>query len=631
MSDGYLTCSVCNTGSYKESAGNLACTLCPSGKVMQTYITGSQKSSECTPCDVRSYMFSQAGNTCVPCNPGSYSSAVGASTCTLCESGKVSSVFGASQCSSCPVGKVTMGPGQLNCVDPGVGTCSPGQYSITGTPPCESCIAGRYSSIAAATSCNNCPPGSVATGSGQVICLPCSSTQYAVMGHYCVSCPAGQQPSKDQTGCINCLPGHFSQNSSYLATGYLTCTGCPTGTYSSLSGSMDCIPCPRDYISNTIGSSQCTPCQSGYHQPLSSQSYCVAIDAISGVLSNQGTPLYIIALLSILMGAFGLFVSFGKQAAIKIIYVPPTLKTILDFFIFAGSVGSEMVLASGLVGSIDARLNAFGIILIISRTCLGSFPAFFILVSIVRSNQSTYKSKLHAMKLYEDSMVYGLVIALSILDCKLLTHLPWLQNGFVEASKGYPTLMLLRLCLVFSVIQLLPTFAVQIGTLVIHGYSTSGSGTLLAVLILNVGFSAFKFIISLLDIFLKYNALSDEAALTTRQESVNVVSIYNSNATATLNEIFSNHLDNTNSAMTSIRNSHYDRKSLKIMPTMSSNNQDSTNAKEEEEEANNSHKVSKQQGLNTDMSSSDYVSSNDEEEGTIELSTISSNNYKGKT
>jgi hypothetical protein len=193
-----------------------------------------------------------------------------------------------------------------------------------------------------------------------------------------------------------------------------------------------------DSFSDSSGATICSPCQAGYHQSRQGQTFCVKIDAISGVLSNQGTPLYIIALLCVAMGAFGLFANQAKVMHSNVMFLPSTFKAITDFSMFAAGVGSEMVLASGLIGSIDSQLNIFGIVLIVSRVCMCSVPALLVLVDIMRSDSSLYKHLLYSTKLYKDSKVYVLILVMSIFDCKVLTHIPWLKGDFVQASMAIP-------------------------------------------------------------------------------------------------------------------------------------------------------------------------------------------------
>jgi len=133
---------------------------------------------------------------------------------------------------------------------------------------------------------------------------------------------------------------------------------------------------------------------------------------------------------------------------------------------------------------------------------------------------------MYSTKLYEDSKVYGLILAMSIFDCKLLTHMPWLKGDFVQASNGYPTLGLLRLCLVFTLVQLIPTFAAQIGTFVVQHNTISSNKTVLTVLVINVMFSSLKFAIAVLDIVLKYNALDNNDTSHSKRRSIFEMSVY---------------------------------------------------------------------------------------------------------
>lgn len=156
-------CTPCPAGTYKESAGTGACTLCMAGYYNPT-IAGDFSGS-CLPCPFGSN--SSAGsnssdscicvagygldNYCVPCAPGKYSTSED-KYCINCTSNTYSTAVGAtasSTCIPCPDNSITLGAASnkgsdCRCklgysgLNGGICTiCQPGTYSdTTGPDPC---------------------------------------------------------------------------------------------------------------------------------------------------------------------------------------------------------------------------------------------------------------------------------------------------------------------------------------------------------------------------------------------------------------------------------------------------------------------------------------------------------------
>ena len=516
-----LTCSPCTPGTFKPTASSAACTPCAPGSFMPLYKTKSTAKSDCQLCTPGSFSFAPGGGACAPCNPGSYAAARGASVCTLCPRNQATNHFGATACSNCTDGKITLSEGSLACISPqGSAACSAGQVSSTGLAPCEACSPGKFQPSAAQTACKDCPPGSIATGSGQGLCVQCPATQIAAQqAQVCRACPAGQQPSQNQTQCVDCPPGQFSQVASFLDAGYQVCDSCAAGFYSPTFRSEACLSCPPDSISQSSGASACAPCKSGFTQSAGGQSFCVATSSssslVTGLLSNKGTPLYVIALVALLAGVFSVALNFAKTDASKgLIFVPSLLKVLGEWLLFAAATGAEMVLASGLVASGSASLRGYGVLMIVSRTCLGVAPALYVLTDVAAGSRSLLVPLLGSAHLSDNSKLYGAVLCVALLEPRLLAHLPWLAGDFISVC-GFPSLGLLRLCLAAQLVQLVATFVAQLGVLFAEQQASASSdegSSFFVVLLLNVGFSSVKLAVSLLEIVLRFNVLAPAAA-----------------------------------------------------------------------------------------------------------------------
>lgn len=305
-----------------------------------------------------------------------------------------------------------------------------------------------------------------------------------------------------------CSPGSFSQNASFLDSGYLVCQSCSAGKYSMAAGATNCAVCGAGLYSSA-GASVCSSCSNG-KEASSEHTLCVTSSSasgsvVAGIFANQGTPFYIIAIVTVLCGSFGLFVSYGKQSLASELFLPSLVKVALDFTLFAVTFGSEMVLASGAVSSSSPALRGFGLLIIGSRCGLGIGPTLWLIFDVSRGKRSTYAPLMHTAHLYQSSKAYGLLMSMTLFEARLLVHFPWMQGSFIRLS-GYPTLNLLRLSRGSNVLQIAAIFVGQLGIL-INQHDTQDS-SFFAVLVLNIVFSSAKLLLSLLEIALQLNVLA---------------------------------------------------------------------------------------------------------------------------
>lgn len=135
---------------------------------------------------------------------------------------------------SCPPG--WFGPSPFNC-----SVCTVGSFSVTNNSVmCARCTAGMVSGVIGATansSCTYCESG-YEPAANQSICIPCQAGQFSnssTSNGLCTWCPAGSTPAFNSSLCELCPQNHFS-------TQFL-CSHCPPGMEPGLPGRNSCVSC----------------------------------------------------------------------------------------------------------------------------------------------------------------------------------------------------------------------------------------------------------------------------------------------------------------------------------------------------------------------------------------------------
>jgi hypothetical protein len=274
-------CVACTEGS-ERFLGATRCTRCPAGKRHAATGTG------CIPCSPGEYvnflgLFDPS--TCLPCLPGSYNPTSGASACTPCPPATYSSDLRSVECSACPRGGFCPLAGaaalSLTFSPCPAGTYNPDEGSSTNTS-CRSCPAGTANPVpqsTAASACRACLPGSHAAQHGTPVCDLCptgkftstsgsTACQPCTQGYLCVEGSSAPQP----------CPGGTHANQTVLTlTGYLgslsECVVCPVGTSCSV-GSAVAVPCAPGTYNNQPRQETCLKCAAGSFQELAGQTSC---------------------------------------------------------------------------------------------------------------------------------------------------------------------------------------------------------------------------------------------------------------------------------------------------------------------------------------------------------------------
>jgi hypothetical protein len=275
------TCTGCNAGTYKDSAGSASCTLCPAGKYSETtrnkdeslclacadLTTSTAGTAQAQDCTCNAGHTGPNGGPCQACVAGKYKESPGSAACTSCESGKYSATGAAtsvSMCLSCPQGSTSplSSDGISDCrCDVGytmlVDTCTAcpaGKFNAElgafGEDKCISCAAGKYSDTSAATS--------------ESTCLDCAKGTYsqiagAASATSCTACPG----YSDTVGTASTIQADCKCNLGYTGPDGAECTACDKGTYKTSIGSSACVACAIANYAASSGSSNCTQCIEG--------------------------------------------------------------------------------------------------------------------------------------------------------------------------------------------------------------------------------------------------------------------------------------------------------------------------------------------------------------------------------
>lgn len=482
---GASKCTICPEGKYSSAYGALGCATCEAGKF------ATRASADCTACPAnttslpgKAYvrydcylacpagMFAQNSNgPCQDCFPGTFSTTNGSNSCLRCAKGHYKSSYGVGECSRCA-------PGSYSDVEgtPGCFLCPGGKYlaesGAVSSSACAACEPGFYS-FPGSTNCRFSPPGSYTNES-------CSSDS--------ILCPAGRyQMNSGSTQCQLAGPGRYSPSGSAVAiscpggtfvetngsTSASDCKLCRSGTFSA-EGASQCTLCAKDDYAPDAGMRICKSCKSdeGYLMTGSEdRTQCVRDEVLASSLAgidfvqllfDRGVGLYgsaIIASVFLLAAAMITMVreKYSRLAQRR------RMEALIHALQAGFSFGSEMFMIAGMLDSPTYAL--LGILILLSR-----LSHFFVgcLLTVVtfregmkrRLEKLTVAMGVHDLHDHLDleissvkAGIVGLITLLSLCDVTFISFLPWKKNLLVEASKGYASIAMLKLCVVTKVLQ----------------------------------------------------------------------------------------------------------------------------------------------------------------------------------
>jgi len=260
-------CEICDAG-YKEDDG--ICAACDEGT-----FNDSPHQTSCSICNHPQYCAGQGNRIPLNCPFGSYTTTyavddegTGSYACTECPAGKyLQSFVGTSleDCQVCPANSYCVGgehkqscPENTFSPSGSTGGFAPCTFCAPGTerpditfPSCTECAAGKYS-IGDGDACEPCPQGTYQDTTGQSICTACAYNEYTI-----------ETGSDASLNCLTCdATGGFVVNSAKNG-----CDKCSI-LYSNLiavddGSSQTCQFCsqPHEFVSDNA----CTTCNPGQH------------------------------------------------------------------------------------------------------------------------------------------------------------------------------------------------------------------------------------------------------------------------------------------------------------------------------------------------------------------------------
>jgi hypothetical protein len=407
-------------------------------------------SSSCSQCGAGKVTTSAGQASCQACDDMSIPNQA-QTACTACGDNEVPDPdTQKTTCISCEVGESAQ---KGSCIK--LAKCSPGEFSQTGYGPvCEACPAGRYISTSGAkgdssdAACLVCPYGTYTESLGSPFAKDCLGTEYTAKEgsdreSLCLECPDGEVPNAEKSGCMQC----------------------PDGEYASKG------VCLKD-----VGAS-------------SSEA------AIGGVLSNNGTPFYVMAIMVVLIGGLG-FAVHGSKKGVDDVLLFTAKEHVLQFALPSAGLLSELILAVAIANSGNTEITIIAVMLFFSRFVVAVLPGLVVaFVTLTSSPPQILNDGLRGKSLkyflnidvvLENSQLYLLLLFFALFEPPMLSYMPWYASDFYKSSK-FPTLALMRVTYVAKVLQLVVTLVAQVGLLVKQ--QPDGS-TLSTIIIMNVAMSS---------------------------------------------------------------------------------------------------------------------------------------------
>jgi hypothetical protein len=240
--------------------------------------------------------------------------------------------------------------------------------------------------------------------------------------------------------------------------------------------------------------------------------------AVAGVLANNGTPFYIMAILVVIAGAIGHAVYSSKKAYPDVLLMKDW-EHVLYFMMNAAGILGELILGIAILSSGAKHLIGFGALMLASRVAVGVTPGVIVFHSIfcgsdqdalvdAKTGEKRLRYYIDTDAILKNSKLYLGLILMSVLEPTLLAFMPWYSTEMSRATK-YPTLSFLKVNYFFEILQLSVTLAAQLGITL----STEGQGTktFTAIVVMNVAYSSLMLCLKIVDMYLKWSLLRGAA------------------------------------------------------------------------------------------------------------------------
>jgi hypothetical protein len=314
--------------------------------------------------------------------------------------------------------------------------------------------------------CSQAPHGTYAENTGNVSPEECANGQYTL-----------KEGSTSADACLACdINANMVPN--LVKSG---CVGCGGGEYATADGQ-----CLKDTISNQ--------------------------NAIAGVFANEGTPFYIMIIVVLLIVLLSVIVYNSKHGSETVLQLPMG-EHVGKFALSTAGMISELILCVGVLSSGLPSVQAYGVLLLVSRSVVSVPPGAMLMYAIFCSSEfvdeatgaKNFRYYLDSAKVTKYAKTYLMVITLGLFEPPLLSFLPWYSTEFSQAS-GFPSPRLMQMTYFFKILQLTMTLTAQVGLLVAQkGHTDNASG---ALIIVNLVFTCVSAFIKSGEIFLKYSVLT---------------------------------------------------------------------------------------------------------------------------
>jgi hypothetical protein len=287
-------CSTCSVGTYKSIAGDSECINCAENEI------SPQASTDISACECNvGHGFNVDTNSCEECIPGKFKNSIGDIDCSLCPLHS-NSISGATQITQCICNAGYEGVHGDTCV-----LCAAGKYeneahvcvdcpdnsdSESGSSSVFDCKCDAGFTGSHGGPCSACATGTYKTNIGSAICSPCNvhattlqdastlatdclcEAAYTLIDSTCTICADNTfKPDISNAACTNCQefavsPAGSSQASDctcidqYFDAGDGSCDrACGLGFEASLN-EQKCVGCQESYYKDFTGIDSCVAC-----------------------------------------------------------------------------------------------------------------------------------------------------------------------------------------------------------------------------------------------------------------------------------------------------------------------------------------------------------------------------------
>ena len=240
---------VCQDRNYREWCGpncaagkflaNGTCLACPA------HSSSPDGSAASTDCKCNRGYAGVDGGTCSACQLGTYKNSAGEGACASCPVGKYGATAGLTICLDCTTNATTLGASSAASTDC---KCNRGYAGVDGGT-CTACSPGTYKNSAGEGACASCPVGKYGATAGLTICLDCNTNATTLRGASTASsdCKCNEGYFLD-IECTPCARGTYKS----IVSNDDACTSCPVDTHTQFyfspqasTASSACILAPK--------------------------------------------------------------------------------------------------------------------------------------------------------------------------------------------------------------------------------------------------------------------------------------------------------------------------------------------------------------------------------------------------